>query len=43
MHQPATLGSPTRLALRATVHCLTGCGIGEVSGWCWVPGLAGPT
>jgi uncharacterized protein DUF4396 len=24
--------SPHRLALRATVHCLTGCGIGEVLG-----------
>lgn len=32
MHHPATLGSPNRLAVRATVHCLTGCGIGEVLG-----------
>jgi hypothetical protein len=25
-------GSPNQLAVRATVHCLTGCGIGEVLG-----------
>ncbi|MDQ3707352.1 MAG: DUF4396 domain-containing protein [Chloroflexota bacterium] len=35
-HEPAgrqaSAPSPTRLALSATVHCLTGCGIGEVLG-----------
>ena len=35
MHAHAHAGAPTslnRLALTATVHCLTGCGIGEVLG-----------
>ena len=35
MHAHAHAGAPTslnRLALTATIHCLTGCGIGEVLG-----------
>jgi hypothetical protein len=44
-HQPASLN---RLALSATLHCLTGCGIGEVLGlvigtalgWSTVPTIA---
>src|SRR5918993_5995507 len=32
MEHSAALTSPNRLALSATVHCLTGCGIGEVLG-----------
>src|SRR5688500_10775199 len=33
MHEmQAGLTSPRRLALNATLHCLTGCGIGEVLG-----------
>jgi hypothetical protein len=32
MRHPTTPDSPNRLALRATVHCLTGCGTGEVLG-----------
>jgi uncharacterized protein DUF4396 len=32
-------GSPGQLAVRATVHCLTGCGIGEVLGMVLGTGL----
>ena len=32
MNAHATHGSLNRLALSATLHCLTGCGIGEVLG-----------
>jgi uncharacterized protein DUF4396 len=31
-HREPPGGDPTRLALSATTHCLTGCGIGEVLG-----------
>lgn len=31
-HHGASLGSPARLATSATVHCLTGCAIGELLG-----------
>jgi hypothetical protein len=29
-HAPHEATSTSRLALQATIHCLTGCGIGEV-------------
>jgi len=31
-HEPTGHDSKTRLALSATVHCLVGCGLGEVAG-----------
>jgi len=48
MHGQAGTPSPAKLALNATVHCLTGCGIGEVLGlviatalgWADLPAIA---
>lgn len=30
--KPMDINNPTRMAVQATLHCLTGCGIGEVIG-----------
>ncbi len=44
MHQGRPTGAAlTQLAISATLHCLTGCAIGEVLGMVVGTALAGPT